>query len=224
MQRGGLWPDALSSPLLLPSLLLQLPTRRFVHAVLEDRAILVKCYMSRLYSHPQGRLFVQVGVLAGSEFGIVGQCLLLLLPSVFACLRACGTAASQIHATLVLPAPPAPPPTLLPQLVDLLRFYLSFPIHDHTGDPLSEDEVTAAHYERVQQLQRLFFKHVPKLRELALANCGTGGWAGGRVGGWLAECGPVALGLPCWHSGWQAGRQSQTLPTAVQAHLCFMFV
>jgi hypothetical protein len=40
--------------------------------------------------------------------------------------------------------------------------------------------VTAAHYERVQQLQRLFFKHVPKLRELALANCGTGettcGW------------------------------------------------
>ena len=59
----------------------------------------------------------------------------------------------QIHATLVLPAPLAPP-TLLPQLVDLLRFYLSFPIHDHTGDPLSEDEVTAAHYERVQQLQQ----------------------------------------------------------------------
>lgn len=60
------------------------------------------------------------------------------------------------------------------QLVDLLRFYLSFPIHDHTGDPLSEEDVTAAHYEHVQQLQRLFFKHVPKLRELALANCGTG--------------------------------------------------
>ena len=62
----GLWPDALSFPPLLPSLLLQLPTRRFVHAVLEDRAILIKCYMSRLYSHPQGRLFVQVGVLVGS--------------------------------------------------------------------------------------------------------------------------------------------------------------
>lgn len=58
--------------------------------------------------------------------------------------------------------------------MDLLRFYLSFPIHDHTGDPLSEEDVTAAHYEHVQQLQRLFFKHVPKLRELALANCGTG--------------------------------------------------
>ena len=25
----------------------------------------------------------------------------------------------------------------------------------------------------MQQLQRLFFKHVPKLRELALSNCGT---------------------------------------------------
>lgn len=37
-------------------------------------------------------------------------------------------------------------------------------------------QVTAAHYEKVQQLQRLLFKHVPKLRELALANCGTGGW------------------------------------------------
>ncbi|EFN59246.1 hypothetical protein CHLNCDRAFT_29663 [Chlorella variabilis] len=101
----------------LTDLLSQLPTRRFVHAVLEDRAVLVKCYMSRLYTHPEGRLYVQ--------------------------------------------------------LVDLLRFYLSFPIHDHTGDPLSEEDVTAAHYEHVQQLQRLFFKHVPKLRELALANCGT---------------------------------------------------
>lgn len=47
----------------------------------------------------------------------------------------------------------------------------------------------AAHYEHVQQVQRLFFKHVPKLRELALANCGTGGWcrwegccAGGQAG------------------------------------------
>lgn len=68
-----------------------------------------------------------------------------------------------------------------------MRFYLSFPIHDHSGDPLGEEEVTAAHYERVQQLQRLFFRHVPKLRELALANCGTGGWGaavGGGAAGW----------------------------------------
>jgi len=66
--------------------------------------------------------------------------------------------------------------------VDLLRFYLSFPIHDHTGDPLSEEDVTAAHYDRVQQLQRLFFKHVPKLQELALANCATGGCGCGGCG------------------------------------------
>lgn len=25
-----------------------------------------------------------------------------------------------------------------------MRFYLSFPIHDHTGDPLSEEEASAA--------------------------------------------------------------------------------
>ena len=30
------------------------------------------------------------------------------------------------------------------QLVDLMRFYLSFPIHDHTGDPLSEEEASGA--------------------------------------------------------------------------------
>ncbi len=59
------------------------------------------------------------------------------------------------------------------QLVDLLSFYMSFPINDHTGEPLSEEDITAVQYEKLQQLQRLFFKHVPKLRELALANCGT---------------------------------------------------
>lgn len=81
--------------------------------------------------------------------------------------------------------------------MDLLRFYLSFPIHDHSGDPLSEDDVTAAHYERVTQLQRLFFKHVPKLRELALANCGTGEArppAGAR--GWATLVGAAACRGP----------------------------
>jgi intron-binding protein aquarius len=102
---------------LLIDLQSQLPTRRFTHALLEDKAVLVKCGMSPLYSHPAGRLFTQ--------------------------------------------------------LVDLLRFYTAFPIDAHTGDALTEEEVTAAHYERVQQLQRLLFKHVPKLRDLALANCGS---------------------------------------------------
>ena len=43
------------------------------------------------------------------------------------------------------------------------------------GVPLSDDDVTAQHYTRVQQLQRLLFKHHPQLRDLALANCGAVG-------------------------------------------------
>ncbi|KAA6418260.1 MAG: embryo defective protein [Trebouxia sp. A1-2] len=101
----------------LTDLLSQLPTRRFIRTLLEDRAILIKCRMSALFQHSQARLFVQ--------------------------------------------------------LVDLFQFYMMFPIDDHTGDPVSDEDVTAAHYEKVQQVQRLFFKHVHKLRDLALANCGS---------------------------------------------------
>ena len=39
---------------LLIDLLSQLPTRRFVRTLLEDRAILIKCRMSPLLEHPQG--------------------------------------------------------------------------------------------------------------------------------------------------------------------------
>lgn len=42
-----------------------------------------------------------------------------------------------------------PDAQLYRQLVDLLTFYSAFPINDHTGDPLTDDEVTAAHYEKV---------------------------------------------------------------------------
>ena len=41
---------------------------------------------------------------------------------------------------------------LFVQLVDLFRFYMAFPIDDHTGDPVTDEEVTAAHYEKVQQV------------------------------------------------------------------------
>ena len=101
------------------------------------------------------------------------------------CCPCCWPARSLAFCRTPPPAPfclPAHPPAHL-QLTDLLRFYLAFPIHDHTGDPLTQEDVTAAHYERVQQLQRLFFKHVPKLKELALANCGTGGCRHRRHGG-----------------------------------------
>ncbi|GIL75166.1 hypothetical protein Vretimale_7780 [Volvox reticuliferus] len=65
---------------------------------------------------------------------------------------------------------------LFRQLVDLLAYYMSFPINDHTGEPLTDDDVTTAHYEKVCQFQRLCFKHwskVESLHELALSNCGA---------------------------------------------------
>lgn len=40
----------------LTDLLSQLPTRRFIRTLLEDRAILTKCCMSALFQNPQGRL------------------------------------------------------------------------------------------------------------------------------------------------------------------------
>ncbi len=39
---------------LFTDLLSQLPTRAFVHTVLEDKAVLVKCKLSRLHAHPSG--------------------------------------------------------------------------------------------------------------------------------------------------------------------------
>ncbi|KAI8476245.1 MAG: hypothetical protein J3K34DRAFT_511964 [Monoraphidium minutum] len=56
-------------------------------------------------------------------------------------------------------------------LLDLATFYLDFPIDDHSGEPLREDDVLARHYDKVTQLQRLFFRHWPELRDLALSNC-----------------------------------------------------
>ncbi len=38
----------------LTDLLSQLPTRRFIRTLLEDRAILIKCRMSALFQHSQG--------------------------------------------------------------------------------------------------------------------------------------------------------------------------
>ncbi len=40
----------------LTDLLSQLPTRRFIRTLLEDRAILIKCRMSALFQHSQGEL------------------------------------------------------------------------------------------------------------------------------------------------------------------------
>ena len=42
----------------LIDLLSQLPTHRFMRALLQDRAILIKCQLSPLASHPQGELLM----------------------------------------------------------------------------------------------------------------------------------------------------------------------
>jgi len=61
---------------------------------------------------------------------------------------------------------------LFAQLVDLFAFYMNFEIDDHTGEPLSDEEVSFRHSERITQLQRLCFRHIESLRELAMFNCG----------------------------------------------------
>ena len=55
----------------LTDLLSQLPTRRFIRTLLEDRAILIKCRMSALFQNPQGRLHMSC---------LVGQLLMHWVP------------------------------------------------------------------------------------------------------------------------------------------------
>jgi hypothetical protein len=38
---------------------------------------------------------------------------------------------------------------LFQQLLDLLAFYCDFPMDDHTGEQLKEDDVTSRHYDKV---------------------------------------------------------------------------
>jgi intron-binding protein aquarius len=60
---------------------------------------------------------------------------------------------------------------LFTQLLDMLRFYLGFEINNHTGQPLTEDDLLTEHYSRLTRLQLIAFKHfLPKLKTLALTN------------------------------------------------------
>lgn len=52
---------------------------------------------------------------------------------------------------------------LFAQLVDLLQFYENFEINDHVGTQLTDDEVLQSHYDRLQSLQLLAFKKIPKV-------------------------------------------------------------
>jgi intron-binding protein aquarius len=60
------------------------------------------------------------------------------------------------------------------QLLDLLKFYQDFEINEHTGVPLSRDEMLARHYGRLQLLQRHAFNLFPdSMKDFALANIGA---------------------------------------------------
>ena len=130
---------------LLIDLLSQLPTRRFVRTLLDDRAVLIKCRMSPLFSHPDGEA---LRCLKGDmHHSAVLVPALLAMPQLWRTsssanvqwrmdwdvstdrwyttwLQACwcGVAAGR----------------LFRQLVDLFQFYQFFPIDDHTGDPITD--------------------------------------------------------------------------------------
>jgi len=60
---------------------------------------------------------------------------------------------------------------LFGQLVDMLRFYQGFEINNQTGQPLSDDDLMTSHYERLQRLQLIAFKHfMPQLKSIAMTN------------------------------------------------------
>lgn len=67
----------------------------------------------------------------------------------------------------------SPAGQLFRQLVDLFQFYMLFPISNYDLEPISDEDMMAAHYVRVQQLQLLLFYKHPALQDLALHNCGT---------------------------------------------------
>lgn len=56
---------------LLTDLLSQLPTRRFVHTLLEDKAVLIKCKLSALHSQLQG----VHGPFSGPTLPVIFKCL-----------------------------------------------------------------------------------------------------------------------------------------------------
>lgn len=52
----------------------------------------------------------------------------------------------------------------------MLKFYARFEISDESGDPLSEHDMTQAHYNQITSLQRAAFAQYKELRTFALAN------------------------------------------------------
>mmetsp|Transcript_299 Transcript_299/g.1022 ORF Transcript_299/g.1022 Transcript_299/m.1022 type:complete len:1462 (+) Transcript_299:73-4458(+) len=60
---------------------------------------------------------------------------------------------------------------LFNQLLGILRYYENFEVDDTTGSPLSRREITDAHYDRLQLLQKVCFQEDSAgLRQIALSN------------------------------------------------------
>ena len=62
---------------------------------------------------------------------------------------------------------------LFRQLVDLFQFYISFPISDYDSEPIGDEDMMAAHYARVHQLQLLLYYKHKTVEELAMQNSGS---------------------------------------------------
>ncbi|GJD07215.1 Intron-binding protein aquarius [Galdieria sulphuraria] len=56
----------------------------------------------------------------------------------------------------------------LQSFVDMLYFYKRFPIDNDNGEPLTREELLLEYHDKILSLQKWIFKHVPKLKELAV--------------------------------------------------------
>jgi hypothetical protein len=176
----------------LIDLLSQLPTRRFVHALIEDQQLLVKvrghCQLLRLLLHPLPGLpmtgyYRQMtthdvgGVLSPSSCQALtcrsaagaasirltcDQCVAVSSEARYNCLccffsiicvmRPCCQCyclcclVVQARRSVLYSSPRG---HLFQQLLDLLGFYCDFPLNDHTGEQLKDDDVVAGHYDKV---------------------------------------------------------------------------
>lgn len=88
----------------------QLPTRRFVNILLDDRHVVVRCKLSQLIQRPEGKLFEQ--------------------------------------------------------LLSMLESYAMFEIDDTTGEALNMHDLIDIHYNRVNELQKICFKHYSENEDL----------------------------------------------------------
>ncbi|GAM25959.1 hypothetical protein SAMD00019534_091340 [Acytostelium subglobosum LB1] len=59
------------------------------------------------------------------------------------------------------------------EALNILEFYLNFPINNFTGQEIPQDQIIQSHYFRIQNLQRVVFKEFEEIKELALQNVST---------------------------------------------------